>query len=334
MIPLISFAAAVGFAPSDRPFAIVSTEHELRAAAGRTAREECFTIILKGRITLTSMVSIYGDSLSMIGVGDDAEIRFANPWDCNWAKLPPGNGIEIESNAANIRNIKFTGFEWQGSTIKWNADPKKSRLLLVDACQFVRCGRNWCPPRVAPPPTADDSHQSNVIGAHEQRNASVVVSHCVFDQCALASQFYGHCMYLGVRQISVVDCTFRSCGNPFQIGYSNTTFEADVFVSGNRIEPGEQSKDRAGVMQDPYFFVFGRRSRYVLVGNSLAGRWQIPMTGYYSRADDVVGFNDWRRSTIPGSMATDLETSRYISLEQWKRFEFESLWPTSQPVRP
>ena len=78
---------------------------------------------------------------------------------------------------------------------------------------------------------------------------------------------------------------------------------------------------------------FRQKSRNVVVENEFSGSWFIPMTGYYSLSRDVVGFNDWRGSRFGDSFATDLKTAKYITPQQWKRFEVESAWPTTQPVR-
>ena len=332
MLQLLALMSAVFLGQDGRPAMVVTSEAELRAAAAKSSKLPALTVFIDRPITLSSMITFYGDSLTIVGVRPEAEIRFTNPWDCNWAKLPPQNGVEINANAVNIRGIKFTNFEWQGSTIKWNADPEKARLFLMDGCRFKDCGVRWCPQRKTPALQDSDTHHSNVVAAHELKNASFVICNCEFDHCGLSSQVYGHCLYVSARQISVVDCVFRSCGNPFQIGYSNHTHEADVFVSGNRVETTERSKNNAGAMLDQYLYVFGSRSRNVLVGNTFVGQWWIPMTGYYSLARDVVAFNDWRGSKFTSSFATDLKNSKYITPEQWRRFEFQSLWPATQPA--
>lgn len=314
-----------------RPTYLVTNETELRAAAAKSYNAPASTVFIDRSIPLTSMLTFGGDSLNIVGVAPEAELHFLNPWNCDWSKLPPQNGIEINSNAVNIRGVKISDFEWQGSTIKWNADPARARFMLIDRCQFVRCGVKWCPSKRTPEVDDSDSHHSNTIGGHELKNASFVVSNCEFDHCGLSSQHYGHCFYVSARQISIVDCVFKSCGNPFQVGYSNHSHDADVFISGNRIETSEQTKDKAGQMRRQYLYVFGNRSRNIVVGNTIEGDWWIPMTGYFSMSRDVVAYNDWRGARFPSSFATDLKNARYITHDQWKRFEINSLWPTSQP---
>ncbi len=322
VISLIFTAAAIA-APTP-----VRSESELRKAAAIAATQPAAVILIDGPIKISAPVTLGGETLTLLGVGAKAELQFTNPFRCDWSKPPPNNGLDCTANTLFIENIRFSNYDWWGSTIKWNADPAASKLLFIDHCRFTECGSHWCPGKVTPSATSDDAHASNVIGAHEHLNATIVVTDCTFTRCANAQQVYGHCIYAAARRLAFTNNTFNACGNPFQTGYSNRTWQSDQLVTGNTITAGPPAKDNSDKVRPPYFFVVGAHSNNVVVRNTLKGEWQLPYTGYPSLNLQLIGFNDWTGAKLTEPFAVDLWNAKYVSGADWRgQYETGSVWP-------
>ncbi len=220
-------------------------------------------------------------SLELIGVTDDACLRFSFAYADTTGDYPGIAGLQYRGRDLTVVGLGFRAFQGDGAALRIDR-PESARIYR---CWFEDVGQVVYPPRVVPPQTARDVVITHCIGAFEPPTAVEVID-CEFRNCCTNSVSWSHCLYLTPRAVRVVGCRFVQCGSPLALkGTEYTevigcTFEAPTAAYNQMF----QRWDR------PYVYILNPGPVW-FIRNRIAGPWDAYMIGH--RPDPAATVIDW-----------------------------------------